>query len=182
MCRFCDGLGQLRHAFSVLGCCDPGRLSSAAVSVANWTLFRERARSGSSTLLNSLSLSRALLRNHHDHVVTGQSLIDMFQPRSSIFVSHSWGDGTGEFITRLKAHLEEQTLANVWVDVEGLNQQQETLKPSFRAALCQARVVIVVLTPSYLTRPNCVRELRWALWSLSGRITCLLCYCHCIPR
>jgi hypothetical protein len=26
--------------------------------------------------------------------------------------------------------------------------------------------VVVVLTPSHLTRPNCVRELRWALdWS-----------------
>jgi hypothetical protein len=78
-------------------------------------------------------------------------------------VSHAWGDGTGEFIQRLKAHVEQQTLASVWVDTDGLNQQQETLIPAFRDALCQARVVLIVLTPSYLTRPNCVRELRWAL-------------------
>ena len=59
--------------------------------------------------------------------------------------------------------MEQQTLASVWVDTDGLNQQQETLIPAFRDALCQARVVLIVLTPSYLTRPNCVRELRWAL-------------------
>ncbi len=33
----------------------------------------------------------------------------------------------------------------------------------FREALCAASVIIVCLTPTYLTRPNCLRELRWAL-------------------
>ncbi len=33
----------------------------------------------------------------------------------------------------------------------------------FRAALCAANVVIICLTPTYLTRPNCLRELRWSL-------------------
>jgi hypothetical protein len=130
-------------------------------------------------LLSSLPLSRALRRNHHEHVITGQSLIRVFKPRSSIFVSHSWGDGTGEFIARLKAHLEQQTLANVWVDMDGLNQQQEKLIPSFREALCQARVVVVVLTPSYLTRPNCLRELRWALdFERAGHVRVVLLSLH----
>jgi hypothetical protein len=103
----------------------------------------------------------------------------MFKPRSSIFVSRAWGDGTGEFIARLKAHLEQQTLANVWVDMDGLNQQQETLIPSFREAMCQARVVVVVLTPSYLTRPNCLRELRWALdFERAGHVRVVLLSLH----
>ena len=103
----------------------------------------------------------------------------MFQPRSSVFVSHAWGDGTGEFIQRLKAHVEQQTLASVWVDTDGLNQQQETLIPAFRDALCQARVVLIVLTPSYLTRPNCVRELRWALdFERAGHLRVVLLSMH----
>jgi hypothetical protein len=141
--------------------------STAASSVPRWTLFRDVTQRSQpprqQQLLCSLSLSRALACNHHEHVIPGQSIMRMFQPRSSVFVSHAWGDGTGEFIQRLKTHLEQQTLASVWVDTDGLNQQQELLIPAFRDALRQARVVVVVLTPSYLTRPNCLRELRWAL-------------------
>jgi hypothetical protein len=137
--------------------------STDVISSADWLLFRARSRSGAPSLLCHLPLGSALRRNHHEHVISGHNLMRAFKPRSSFFVSHSWGDGTREFITRLKKHLEEQTLASVWVDMEGLNQQQEVLIPAFREALCQARVVIVVLTPSYLTRPNCLRELRWAL-------------------
>jgi hypothetical protein len=141
--------------------------SSLAASGLRWTLFGDSSQRLQSQrqqqLLCSLSLSQALACNHHKHVVPGQSILNMFQPRSSVFVSHAWGDGTGEFIQRLKAHVERQTLASVWVDTDGLNQQQETLIPAFRDALCQARVVLIVLTPSYLTRPNCLRELRWAL-------------------
>ena len=158
----------------------PGGLPpAAAISRADWTLFRARPRSGGPSLLCSLPLGRALRRNHHEHVVTGQNLMRVFKPRSSFFVSHSWGDGTGEFIARLKAHVEQQTLANVWVDMEGLNQQQEKIIPAFREALCQARVVIVVLTPSYLTRPNCLRELRWALdFERAGHLRVVLLSMH----
>jgi len=103
----------------------------------------------------------------------------MFQPRPSIFVSHSWGDGTDEFIKRLQTHLEQQTLASVWVGHDGLNQQQEMLIPAFRDVLCQARVVFVVLTPSYLTQPNCLRELRWALdFERAGHVRVVLLPLH----
>ena len=34
---------------------------------------------------------------------------------------------------------------------------------AFRRGLCEAGVVIVCLTPRYLTRPNCLKELQWAL-------------------
>jgi hypothetical protein len=155
--------------------------SSVAASV--WTMFRDSTQRlqphRQKQLLCSLSLSQALACNHHEIVIPGQSILDMFQPRSSVFVSHAWGDGTGEFIQRLKVHVEQQTLASVWVDTDGLNQQQDTLIPAFRDALCQARVVLIVLTPSYLTRPNCVRELRWALdFERAGHLRVVLLSMH----
>jgi hypothetical protein len=124
-----------------------------------WFKFRDVA----SSTMSQYSLSDALQRNHHSEIVPGMSIIQMLRPRSSIFVSHAWDDGTAEFIKRLKVHLEQQTLASVWVDQDSLNQQQETIISSFREALCQARVVFILLTPTYLTRANCLRELRWAL-------------------
>jgi hypothetical protein len=124
-----------------------------------WIRFRD----AHSSTLNRFPLRDALQHNHHIEVASGRSIIQLFRPRSSIFVSHAWGDGTFEFVDRLKAHLEQQTMASVWVDQDGLNQQQDTIIQAFRDALCQARVVIILLTPMYLTRPNCLRELRWAL-------------------
>jgi len=140
-----------------------------------WVMFRDTA----SSTLNRRSLGDALQQNHHAQIVPGRSIIQFLRPRSSIFVSHSWGDGTTEFIKRLKVHVEQQTLASVWVDQDGLNQQQEKLIPAFRDALCQARIVFVVLTPSYLTRPNCLRELRWALdFERAGHISVVLLSLH----
>jgi predicted esterase len=53
------------------------------------------------------------------------------------------------------------------------------LIPAFRDALCQARIVVVVLTPSYLTRPNCLRELRWALdFERAGHLRVVLLSLH----
>ncbi len=139
-------------------------------SASEWIQFNdssnlsdEMLRHGLDKMLCRQALSKALQCNHHNFVIKDRKIIDIFKPRSSIFVSHAWGDGTGEFVKRLKAHLQHQTLASVWLDSDGLNQDQELLIPKFREALCQARVVFVVLTPSYLTRPNCLRELRWAL-------------------
>ena len=49
----------------------------------------------------------------------------------------------------------------------------------FREALCAASVIIVCLTPTYLTRPNCLRELRWALdFAASGKKRVILLPLH----
>jgi hypothetical protein len=49
----------------------------------------------------------------------------------------------------------------------------------FRDALCAASVIIVCLTPTYLTRPNCLRELRWALdFARSGKKRVVLLPLH----
>jgi hypothetical protein len=42
--------------------------------------------------------------------------------RCPIFISHAWSDGTGEFVGRLKAAIEEQTLVSAWVDMQGIDQ------------------------------------------------------------
>lgn len=159
---------------------------AALSSPVKWVQFNdssplapEDVRFGLHKMLCRRALSRALQCNHHKFVIKDQKIIDMFQPRSSIFVSHAWGDGTGEFAKRLKKHLEHQTLASVWLDKDGLNKKQELLIPKFREALCQARVVFVLLTPSYLTRPNCLRELRWALdFEEKGRMRVVLLSLH----
>ena len=113
---------------------------------------------------------------------------DFFAPDSFIFISHAWGDGTAKFVSHLKEALEEQTLLNVWVDLLGINQVMTAVLHAacsrvqkyfcfdfsvqimddvvrrFREALCAASVIIVCLTPTYITRPNCLLcELRWAL-------------------
>ena len=116
-------------------------------------------------------------------------MADFFVPNSFIFISHAWGDGTAKFVSHLKEAIEEQTLLNVWVDMLGINQVTHVFHVArlrllqhpcfdcsidivqnvddvvrrFREALCAASVIIVCLTPTYLTRPNCLRELRWAL-------------------
>ena len=53
---------------------------------------------------------------------SGLSVNDFFAPACPIFISHAWSDGTGEFVGRLKAAIEEQTLVSAWVDMQGIDQ------------------------------------------------------------
>ena len=125
-------------------------------------------------------------------------MADFFAPQSPIFISHAWSDGTAKFISHMKAAIEEQTLFNVWVDLLGIDQvialdfpccpsfcsefcvqNFDDVVRRFREALCAASVIIVCLTPTYLTRPNCLRELRWALdFAASGKKRVILLPLH----
>jgi hypothetical protein len=98
----------------------------------------------------------------------------------------------------MKAAIEEQTLFDVWVDMLGIDQVMplvflccpsfcsefcvqnfDDVVRRFRKALCAASVIIVCLTPTYLTRPNCLRELRWALdFAASGQKRVILLPLH----
>jgi hypothetical protein len=49
-------------------------------------------------------------------------MTDFFAPKSPIFISHAWGDGTTRFVGHLREAIEEQTLLNVWVDMLGIDQ------------------------------------------------------------
>jgi hypothetical protein len=45
----------------------------------------------------------------------------------------------------------------------GILQNLDDVVRRFREVLCAASIIIVCVTPTYLTRPNCLHELRWAL-------------------
>jgi len=136
------------------------RTRSAA---CRWVRFRHSLPPGSSRPACAVTLTEALRRNMHEPVTLGMSVFTLLSPACPIFISHAWGDGTTEFVRRLKHRLEDETLSSVWTDTEGIDQSLDDIIARFRSALCAANVIVVCLTPHYLTRPNCLRELRWAL-------------------
>ena len=110
------------------------------------------------------SLSATLeQKNIFDVVVDGKQLHQLFSICCPVFISHAWNDGTSLFVKRLKHYIERQALVSVWCDYQQLDQRQGALEVKFREGLCSASVILVCLTPRYLTRPNCLRELQWAL-------------------
>ena len=110
------------------------------------------------------SLSATLeQKNIFDVVFDGRQLHQLFSICCPIFISHAWSDGTSLFVKRLKHHIERQALVSIWCDYQQLDQLQGALEVKFREGLCKASVILVCLTPRYLTRPNCLRELQWAL-------------------
>jgi hypothetical protein len=119
---------------------------------------------GGSSHAIAQSLSSTLEeKNIFDVIFDGQQLHQLFALCCPIFISHAWNDGTILFVKRLKRHIETQALVSVWCDYLQLNQQQGAVEVKFREGLCKASVILVCLTPRYLTRPNCLRELQWSL-------------------
>ena len=102
-------------------------------------------------------------KNLFDVIFDGKQLHQLFAVCCPVFISHAWSDGTFFFVKRLKHYIEMQALVSVWCDFLQLDQKQGEVEVQFRDGLCKASVVLVCLTPRYLTRPNCLRELKWAL-------------------
>ncbi len=110
------------------------------------------------------SLSSILeTKNMFDVVFDGKQLNQLFAIRCPVFISHAWSDGTFHFVKRLKHYIESMALASVWCDFLQMDQKQGEVEVQFRDGLCKASVILVCLTPRYLTRPNCLRELKWSL-------------------
>ena len=128
-------------------------------NTVGWIQFQARG-----ALAIEDSLSEILQeKNIHDAVFEGKKLNQIFQVRCPVFISHSWSDGTGIFVKRLKSCIESMAMVSAWCDFTQMDQKQGSIVQAFRQGLCEARVIIVCLTPRYLTRPNCLRELKWAL-------------------
>ena len=102
-------------------------------------------------------------KNLFDVIFDGKQLHQLFAVCCPVFISHAWSDGTFFFVKRLKHYIEMQALVSVWCDFLQLDQKQGEVEVQFRDGLCKASVILVCLTPRYLTRPNCLRELKWAL-------------------
>jgi hypothetical protein len=91
------------------------------------------------------------------------ALNDLFPRTCSIFLSHVYeGDGTSHFTDMLKDFLERRFICSVWYDKSTFGEHNE-FHEQMKRGLYEASSVIICLTPLYLTRPNCLRELRWAL-------------------
>jgi len=125
----------------------------------DWMQFQSSSASAVADTLSS-TLGQ---KNLFDVVFDGKQLNQLFAMCCPIFISHAWSDGTIVFVKRLKHYIETQALVSVWCDFQQLDQKQGAVEVKFREGLCKASVILVCLTPRYLTRPNCLRELQWAL-------------------
>ena len=59
--------------------------------------------------------------------------------------------------------MQERLVTCVFVNNDCNDSSRFTLDVKARNVLCGARVVIAALTPTFLTLPNCIRQLRWAM-------------------
>ena len=90
--------------------------------------------------------------------------------RPPVFMSHTFirggsnssGDGTGEFCQRLKDRLQERLMCTVWFDRDEMG-WTSAFAHLMKVGVAQASAFVVCLSPLYLTRPNCLRELMWAM-------------------
>jgi hypothetical protein len=64
------------------------------------------------------------------------------------------------FCTAAEALHREEGACERWCDYQQLDQRQGALEEKLREGLCSTSVILVCLTPRYLTRLNCVRELQ----------------------
>jgi hypothetical protein len=114
---------------------------------------------------NYLPMLSEILASNSEIVLphTCRMLKELFPRQPPVFISHVYrGDGTGEFCLRLKDLLEKHLLCTVWMDKNEMAAGSAFTREMQRG-ICNACVFIICLTPLYLTRPNCLRELRWAM-------------------
>ena len=145
--------------------------SSRALVRADWVPKCEDWTSvGSGT--NKMRLSQIVCANSDSPVLSVplRKLREIFPRRPPIFMSHTYirgsnktsGDGTGEFCQRVKDRLQERLMCTVWFDRDemgGLAAFTDLMKEG----VAHASAFVVCLSPLYLTRPNCLRELMWAM-------------------
>jgi GTPase SAR1 family protein len=116
--------------------------------------------------LNPMSLSAVLSANANDVVLESHCyrLKSYFPRKPPIFMSHtsSGHDGTRVFCQRLKDKLQKKLLCTVWFDENELDGSGTSIQ-EMQVGMRNASFFVICLTPLYLTRPNCLRELRWAL-------------------
>ena len=114
---------------------------------------------------NVKTLSEVLSANASDVVIASHSLRlkDIFPRRPRIFMSHTFsGDGTGECCQRIKDKLQERLLCTVWFDKAEMG-WTDAFIDEMKRGMANASAFVICLSPLYLTRPNCLRELMWAM-------------------
>ena len=126
---------------------------------------------------NPKSLSEVLSANASDVVVPSHNLKlrDVLPRRPRIFMSHTFsGDGTGECCQRIKSGLQERLLCTVWFDKAEMG-WTDAFIDEMKRGMANASAFVMCLSPLYLTRPNCLRELMWAMDMCAADKTKKLC-------
>jgi GTPase SAR1 family protein len=126
---------------------------------------------------NPMCLSEVLSANASDVVIPSHNLKlrDVLPRRPRIFMSHTFsGDGTGECCQRIKSGLQERLLCTVWFDKAEMG-WTDAFIDEMKRGMANARAFVMCLTPLYLTRPNCLRELMWAMDMCAADKTKKLC-------
>ena len=132
---------------------------------------------------NVKSLSELLSANASDVVIASHSLRlkDVFPRRPRIFMSHTFsGDGTGECCQRIKDKLQERLLCTVWFDKAEMG-WTDAFIDEMKRGMANASAFVMCLSPLYLTRPNCLRELMWAMDICAADKTKKLCVLPLLP-
>ena len=122
--------------------------------------------------VNKMRLCEVLSANSDSQVmnVPPMKLRDAVPRRPPVFMSHTFirggsnssGDGTGELCQRLKDRLQERLMCTVWFDRDEMG-WTAAFTHLMKDGVAQASAFVVCLSPLYLTRPNCLRELMWAM-------------------
>jgi hypothetical protein len=98
---------------------------------------------------------------------TGDALSSMLRS-SAFFLSHAWGDWSVKEAAFVKVTegvqrmLEEQSGELVWVDSKEMS-NVEHFHEAMRRGIKGSSCVIICISRLYLTRPNCLREIAWAI-------------------
>jgi GTPase SAR1 family protein len=126
---------------------------------------------------NPKSLSEVLSANSSDVVIPSRNLKlrDILPRKPRVFMSHTFsGDGTGECCQRVKNKLQEQLLCTVWFDKAEMG-WTDAFIDEMKRGMANASAFVMCLSPLYLTRPNCLRELMWAMDMCAADKTKKLC-------
>jgi len=126
---------------------------------------------------NQKSLSEVLSANSSDVILPKErmKLRDVLPRRPRIFMSHTYsGDGTGECCQRIKTALQERLLCTVWFDKAEMG-WTDAFIDEMKRGMANASAFVMCLSPLYLTRPNCLRELMWAMDMCAADKTKKLC-------
>jgi GTPase SAR1 family protein len=159
--RCVDAMMQSGSFGSQYQCWLPYRSSAAD---ASWRPTEEDWAALSSAE-NVKSLSEVLSANASDVVIPSLNLKlrDVLPRRPRIFMSHTYsGDGTGECCQRIKDRLQERLLCTVWFDKAEMG-RTDAFIDEMKRGMANASAFVICLSPLYLTRPNCLRELMWAM-------------------
>jgi hypothetical protein len=138
--------------------------------VLEWSVDSERGSLASileqrrlDLLIDVKTMDKRLIQG----MTSGDALCAMLRS-SAFFLSHAWGDWSVKEAAWVKVTegvqrmVEEQSGELVWVDSKEMS-NVEHFHEAMRRGIAGSSCVIICISRLYLTRPNCLREIAWAV-------------------